>query len=137
MPGEEEILHDVLEEAFAEHWGHEPRDLDTWRTTVFGQEWWDPSLAYLVREGDEVVAGSINAARFGMGWIESLGTRRAWRGRGLGPALLLLAFGELYGRGERRIGLGVDAGNETGATHLYESVGMRVAWQADVYEKRV
>jgi hypothetical protein len=28
-------------------------------------------------------------------------------------------------------------GNETGATHLYESVGMRVAWQADVYEKRM
>jgi hypothetical protein len=33
--------------------------------------------------------------------------------------------------------LAADAGNETSATHLYESVGMRVAWQADVYEKRM
>jgi hypothetical protein len=35
------------------------------------------------------------------------------------------------------VSLAVDAGNETGATHLYESVGMRVVWQADVYEKRL
>jgi len=33
--------------------------------------------------------------------------------------------------------LGVDAGNETGATRLYESVGMRAVWQADVWEKRL
>ncbi len=137
QPGEERVLHAALEEAFADHWGHEPRDLEHWQTTMFGQEWWDPSLAYLVRSGGEVVAAAVNAVRFGMGWIGSLGTRAAWRGRGLGRALLLIAFGELYRRGERRIGLAVDAGNETGATHLYESVGMRVAWQADVYEKRV
>jgi mycothiol synthase len=92
---------------------------------------------YLVREGDEVVAAEINAIRFGYGWVGTIGTRAPWRGRGLGRALLLAAFGELYRRGEKRIGLAVDAGNETGATHLYESVGMRIAWQANVYEKRV
>jgi mycothiol synthase len=79
----------------------------------------------------------MSALRFGMGWIESLGTRSEWRGRGLGRALLLAAFGELYRRGQRRIGLAVDAGNETGATQLYRSVGMRVSWQADVWERRV
>jgi mycothiol synthase len=136
QPGEEGILHAVTEEAFAEHWGHVPRDLDDWQKTVFGRDWWDPALAYLVREGDEVVAAEINAKRFGVGWIGTIGTRKAWRGRGLGRALLLQAFGEFYRRGEHRIGLAVDAGNETGATHLYESVGMRVAWQADVYERR-
>jgi len=135
QPGEEEILHAVTEEAFAEHWGHVPHDPDDWRRTVFERDWWDPSLVYLVRAGDEVVAAEINAKRFGVGWIGTLGTRKPWRGRGLGRALLLHAFRELYRRGERRIGLAVDAGNETGATHLYESVGMRVSWQADVYEK--
>ena len=69
--------------------------------------------------------------------MDTLGTLEPWRGQGLGRALLLHAFGELYRRGERRVALAVDAGNETGATHLYESVGMRVAWQADVYEKRL
>jgi mycothiol synthase len=90
-----------------------------------------------VREGDEVVAAEINALRYGYGWVGSIGTRRQWRGRGLGRVLLLAAFGEFYRRGERRIALAVDAGNETGATKLYESVGMRIAWQADVYEKHV
>jgi GNAT superfamily N-acetyltransferase len=61
----------------------------------------------------------------------------AWRGKGLGRALLLTAFGELCRRGETRVRLAVDAGNETSATQPYESVGMRVAWQADVYEKHV
>jgi mycothiol synthase len=136
-PGEEAVLHATLEEAFADHWGHERRDLDEWQRTAFDRDWWDPSLVYLVREGDEVAAAAIDAVRFGMGWIGMLGTRPPWRGRGLGRALLLTSFGELYRRGERRIGLAVDAGNETGATHLYESVGMRIAWQADVYEKRM
>jgi mycothiol synthase len=135
--GDEEILHAVTEEAFAEHWGQVPHDLDNWQRTVFGSDWWDPTLVYLVRAGDEVVAAEINAHRFGMGWVGTIGVLKPWRGHGLGRALLLAAFGELYRRGEQRIGLGVDAGNETGATQLYESVGMRVAWQADVYERRM
>jgi mycothiol synthase len=135
--GDERVLHDALEEAFADHWGHHARGLDEWQRMVFGREWWDPSLVYLVRDGHEVVAAEMSALRFGMGWIESLGTRSEWRGRGLGRALLLAAFGELYRRGQRRIGLAVDAGNETGATQLYRSVGMRVSWQADVWERRV
>lgn len=135
QPGEEAILHAVTEEAFADHWGYEPRDLDHWRTTAFEAEWWDPSLVYLVREGDEVVASEMCAFRFGSGWVNTLGTRRRWRGRGLGRALLETAFAEFYRRGERRVTLAVDAGNETGATHLYESVGMHVFWQADVWEK--
>lgn len=135
--GEEEILHAVTEAAFAHHWGHVPRSLDEWQQTVFGREWWDPSLVYLVRAGDEVVAAEINAFRFGVGWVGTLGVLEAWRGHGLGRGLLLTAFADFYARGQRRVALAVDAGNETGATHLYESVGMHVSWQADVYERRV
>jgi ribosomal protein S18 acetylase RimI-like enzyme len=136
-PGDEAILHAVTEEAFAEHWGHHERDLEDWRQYTSGASWWDPSLVYLVRSGDDVVAASVNALRFGSGWVGTIGTLRPWRGRGLGRALLLQAFGEFHRRGEPRVSLAVDAGNETGATHLYESVGMRVVWQADVYEKHL
>jgi mycothiol synthase len=136
-PGEERIVHALVEETFAEHWGHDERTFDEWRVSNLDQSWWDPSLVYLVREGEEVVAVEINAIRFGGGWVGVIGTRAPWRGRGLGRALLLEAFGDLYRRGERRISLAVDAGNETGATHLYESVGMRVVWQADVYERHL
>jgi mycothiol synthase len=136
QPGEEAILHAVTNEAFADHWGHEPRDLDHWRTNTFEAEWWDPTLVYLVREGDEVVAAEVCAVRFGAGFVNTIGTRKPWRGRGLGRALLEAAFAEFYRRGERRVTLAVDAENATGATQLYERVGMHVCWQADVYEKR-
>jgi mycothiol synthase len=137
QPGDEQAIHAVIEEGFAEHWGHEAHDLAHWQTSTFGQPWWDPSLVYLVRQGDEVVAGEINAVRFGGGWIGHLATRKPWRGRGLGRALLLHAFAEFHRRGDMRISLAVDAENETGATELYESVGMRVASQWDVWEKRL
>ena len=58
-------------------------------------------------------------------------------GRGLGHALLLGVFGELYRRGFTRVGLEVDAASETGATRLYERAGMRVTRRYDWYERRL
>ena len=55
--------------------------------------------------------------------------------RGLGRALLLRAFQDFRARGFHEVGLGVDAASLTGATRLYESVGMRVTSQFDIYEK--
>ena len=45
------------------------------------------------------------------------------------------AFGEFHARGTTRVGLGVDAENPTGATTLYEGVGMRIDMEQVVYEK--
>ena len=114
-----------------------PRPFEEWRQHHLDRDWWDPTLVWLVREGDDGRrrARSTHFAS-ASGWVDTIGTLEPWRGKGLGRALLLTAFGEFYRRGERRVALAVDAGNETGATHLYESVGMRVVWQADVYEKR-
>jgi ribosomal protein S18 acetylase RimI-like enzyme len=50
---------------------------------------------------------------------------------------LLQAFKEFHARGFREVGLGVDAASLTGATRLYESVGMRVTAQFDIYEKQL
>jgi mycothiol synthase len=135
LSGEEPVLYEVIEEAFAEEWGRPSRSFEEWQRAVFGQDSFDAALCYLVRVDGRAVAAEHCAHRFGMGWIGSIGVLAPWRRRGLGEALLLHAFGELYRRGERRIGLGVDASNPTGATRLYERVGMRVAWQADTYEK--
>ena len=71
------------------------------------------------------------------GWIDDLGVRRAYRRRGIAEALLKTAFAELYRRGERRVGLGVDAESPTGATRVYERAGMRTLWHAIVYEKEL
>jgi ribosomal protein S18 acetylase RimI-like enzyme len=59
---------------------------------------------------------------------------REFRGRGLGRALLLTAFAEFHRRGERKVSLGVDASNPSGAVALYESVGMSTHHQAALYE---
>jgi ribosomal protein S18 acetylase RimI-like enzyme len=67
--------------------------------------------------------------------VAAIGVRRPWRGRGLGRALLLHTFGEFHRRGVNRISLGVDTENPTGATKLYESVGMHVELEDVVFEK--
>ena len=51
-------------------------------------------------------------------------TRRPWRRRGVGAALLADAFARLWERGERSVGLSVDAASDTGAFRLYERAGM-------------
>jgi mycothiol synthase len=132
-PGEERSLHAAMEDAFADHWDYHLMSFEEWSAMPP-----DPSLSFLVWDGDEISAAEVcRQERFGMGWIRALGVRPPWRRRGLGRALLLHAFGELYARGQRRIGLGVDAENTTGAVRLYERAGMRVAWQSDTYERQL
>jgi mycothiol synthase len=75
--------------------------------------------------------------RWGVGWVASLGVRRPWRRRGLGQALLLHSIGELYDRGRRHIGLGVDVDNPTDAPRLYERAGMHVASSFVFFEREL
>jgi len=94
----------------------------------------------LVEEGTETAGFAICKVHPGdaeLGWIQILGVRPRWRGRGVGRALLLTAFGAFRTRGLTRAGLGVDAENPTGATRLYESVGMRASDRFELYEKRL
>jgi ribosomal protein S18 acetylase RimI-like enzyme len=66
-----------------------------------------------------------------------LGVRKPWRKRGLGKALLVHAFREFRDRGYDRATLGVDSENPTGATRLYESVGMHVETTFVTFEKEL
>lgn len=132
-PDDAKGVHEAIQEAFADHWGNVPEDFDAWRERRLAAA--DTSLWHVVEDGDEVAAAALCDLRFGAGWVGALGTRAAWRGRGLGTSLLLAAFREFHRRGERRVALGVDSENPTGAVRLYERVGMQVVWRADVYEK--
>lgn len=71
------------------------------------------------------------------GYVNSLGVRRPWRKRGLGLTFLQNAFGEFYKRGKRKVRLGVDAENLTGALRLYEKAGMHVHKHFDSFEKEI
>jgi len=129
-------FHGALEEAFAEHWEYSPESFDAWWRRQRRKHDHDPSLWFFVRAGDEVVGAARNdPKRSGGGWVGSLGVRPAWRGRGVARALLLHSFRTFHARGERRVGLGVDAENATAATRLYEGVGMHVDQEHVVWEK--
>jgi mycothiol synthase len=129
-------FHAAHQEAFADHWEFRPRDLARWRELHVETERFDPSLWRVVRADGEIAAGAIcEADRYGGGWIAVLFTRRPWRGRGVGRALLRDAFRKFHARGETSVGLGVDAENTTGAFQLYERAGMRPVMGWVVHEK--
>jgi mycothiol synthase len=134
---DEHTLYGLMEEVFAEHWGYVPRSLETWSHRTFNSPNFDPNLYFLAWDGDQAAGGLMGSQRGDLAWVGTLGVRRSWRKRGLGLALLLQAFEVFYRRGQRHIGLAVDAANETGATRLYERAGMRVARQYVVYEKEL
>ena len=101
-------------------------------------ERFDPSLWCLVKAGDEVVGGTIcTAGTYGGGFVQILFTRRPWRKQGIGAQLLADAFRRLWERGERSIGLGVDAESDTGAFRLYERAGMTPVLGWVMYEKEL
>jgi mycothiol synthase len=134
--------HDVAvwqaqNEAWRDHWGSHDVTLEEWKRSRFDDPEFDPSLWQIAWDGDEVAGFSLNRYRMGIGWIRTLGVCRPWRKRGLGEALLLHSFGEFYRRGTKTIGLGVDAQNPTGATRLYQKVGMYVASEFVTYEKEL
>jgi len=139
--GEEPLVHALIEEAFADANDFRPTPYDEWEAWVLEPSRVDRDLWFAALDDDGLVAVAVceheRAGETGLGWIESLAVRRAWRRRGLGRALLLHAFRELHARGRTAAGLSVDAENPTGAVSLYESVGMRPVRTRVVYEKRL
>jgi GNAT superfamily N-acetyltransferase len=131
-------FHAAHQEAFADHWDYTPRDFEPWSKGHLGSERFDPTLWCVVRAWDGIAAGTIcTADTYGGGWVHVLFTRRPWRKQGVGAALLCDAFGRFWQRGERSVGLGVDAANDTGAFRLYERAGMTPVLGWVLYEKQL
>lgn len=127
-------FHDAIAEAFADEWGFVALPFDRWWEMRHGD---DHGLWFVVRDGARIAAYARCEAGRGGGFVGMLGVRRAYRRRGLGRALLLRSFGEFWQRGLRRVTLGVDSENPTGATRLYEHVGMHVASEDVTFEKEL
>jgi mycothiol synthase len=124
-------VHRALAEAFEDHWGSRFDPFDVWRheNLESSAPGFDPSMWFLALDGDEVVGVACCRERStsapDAANVDELGVRRAWRGRGIARALLLTAFAEARRRGVGAVELTVDSESPTGATRLYESVGMR------------
>jgi mycothiol synthase len=137
QPGMERQVFEMIDTAFQDHWGHMPGNFEEWRHWTIERETFDPTLWFLAFEGEQIAGGSLCATFMDIGWVDTLAVLRPWRRKGLGMALLLHSFGEFYQRGRRKVGLGVDSQNLTGATRLYERAGMHVARQYISYQKEL
>ena len=122
----------AVRDSFQDHWGYVARpfeaELARWKHFMETDDIFDPSLWNLAIAGDQVVGIALNYPYVDddhdMGWVGTLGVVRDWRRHGLGLALLQHSFQQFYRRGKRKVGLGVDAQNLTGATRLYLKAGM-------------
>lgn len=125
-------IFDAIEEAFQDHWGYEPYQFDL-HVEQMGRV--DPRLASLATEDEEVVGAAHGRVVEGAGWIDVVAVRRAWRGRGIGKALLLRSFEGFAELGVGSVLLNVDSESPTGATRLYEKAGMRERRSFHLFEK--
>jgi mycothiol synthase len=132
-------------ESFIDHWNHHPM-------TVQRRRYWVNYPSYNIERDLIAVAEDGRFAGFCLcmidheenlrnganeGWIAILGTRRGFRGIGLGRALLLAGLQRLKHDGADSAKLGVDAANPNGATRLYESVGFVTAFTEISYAKNL
>lgn len=142
VPGQDEqAVYEADNEAFIDHWGYVPTSFEVWMHDMQTGKGIEPSLWFLAVDGDQIAGMALCPPEYPpdptMGWVSSLGVRRAWRKRGIGLALLHHAFGEFYRRGLTKVGLGVDADSLTGATRLYERAGMHAVRQYARYLKEL
>jgi mycothiol synthase len=128
-------IHAILEEAFVDDWGDHPEPFDQWVEELATSPSYDATLWLLARDGG-IPVGVLTASAGDEGvWVDWLAVLASHRGRGIGGALLRRSFASIAARGLRRVRLNVDAGNATGATGVYERVGMRVVNRWDLWER--
>lgn len=134
---DERAVFEVIDAAFQDHWGHIPNRFAEWKHWTVEREGFDSSLWFVAYDGEQIVGGSFCVDEEERGWVDTLGVLRSWRGKGLGMALLLHAFGAFYRLGKHKVGLGVDSQNLTGALRVYQRAGMYKVRESVSYEKEL
>ena len=114
-------LHALLEHGYR-NGGGSVAPFGVWLPALVGDSEFDPETCFLVTAGGELAAASIC---WTSAFVKDLVVHEGWRRRGLGEAILQLAFRTFDERGAERVDLKVEEQN-AGALRLYERVGMRV-----------
>jgi mycothiol synthase len=134
-PGDLPVVHAILVDAFVDDQGHHPESFEAWVEEEATGPRFDPALWLLAKEDGQAV-GALTASLSGdRGWVDYLAVLGSHRGRGVGAALLRRSFATLARPGVERVLVNVDAENPTGATDLYERVGMRIVKRWDLWER--
>jgi ribosomal protein S18 acetylase RimI-like enzyme len=141
----DEAVRLAHQEAFADHWGSSPPDPERWQHWFTGSRSFRPEVSLLALDGEEVAAylltyffaADAEATGVREAWVGQVGTRPAWRRRGLASLLLATALTDYREAGYQRAALGVDTENASGALGLYERLGFRVDHRSVNWLKRI
>ncbi|WP_394770969.1 GNAT family N-acetyltransferase [Lacisediminihabitans sp.] len=133
VPARHEELRLARNDAFRDHWGSQPTTEEQWerfaRRSVSR-----PDLSFVVTAPTGEVAGflltEVNredwpGQGYSSAYIDLVGVTRAWRHRGIAPAMLVEALRAIKAEGLDSAVLDVDSDSLTGALTLYEGVGFR------------
>lgn len=122
----------VFNASFADHWGSTSRSSDYWEHMVHsGGNRLDLSFVAVDDATEEVVAIGLNGhyaddqeitGRLD-GWIQTLGTLRSHRKRGIASALIIHSMHAFADAGFDHAMLGVDTENPSGAYGIYADLG--------------
>jgi len=135
----------VVQEAFREHWRFVERtteeDVDRYERWLNDDPNIDMGVWHLACAADKVMGVCLETSSYSgdsrQAYVFTLGVREAWRGKGVGHALLAHAIDAFEATGCTVVDLDVDTANVTGALRLYERASMRAQWQVDEYEKEL
>jgi len=129
-PEDDEDVRLAHNEAFADHWGSQPRSVEDWRS---GRAMFAPQWSFVAREEStgrvvgytwaDKYEHDWEVAGYSSGYVHLLGTVREWRGRGVAKALLAATMKAQRAEGIEYTELGVDTENPSGAHGLYAALG--------------
>ena len=140
--GEEPAVLAALNRAWAGTWNFRPLSAAALASDLAGHR--AGFLLAVDADDDGVIAGTVHAlfdpgARNPDGgpyaWLSNLTVDPAWRGRGLGRALLAAGLDHLHARGAGSVALGVDGG-EPAPLGLYRSAGFATIGTTALWERK-
>jgi mycothiol synthase len=129
-------------DAFRDHWGSDPVSRERWRHVVRGAPGFSPESSWLGLDGDTVAGYTLTTlttdqAGQRLGWLGTIGVRRAYRRRGLASALIARSLAGFRAAGVVEAGLDVDLENPSGAPRIYGALGFRVTRRSTIYVKTI
>ncbi len=138
VEGDLRAVHDVLEEAFTDHFNSKPETFDEFLGRLREDpghrwdHWWLASL-----DDGSPVGALVGTASGNGSYVAYIGVVEAARGRGVAKNLLRTIVADAAARGRDRVGLEVDADSSTGAHHLYESMGWTTSYVTESWHRDV
>lgn len=141
-PEHSERVHAAVTDSFRDHWASQPMSDEQWEKFV-GRSTFRPDLGSVAIVDGEV-AGFVLASvieedwagqGFSSSYIDLVGVPRAFRGRGIAPALLAASMRLMAAEGLERAVLDVDSDSPTGALGLYTKVGFAESNRSVAYNR--